>query len=128
MATATGHAPAEEKIEQRVGNLLRIGVLLAASIALLGGIAYLAEHGGSRPDYSTFRGEPSSLHTLHGIFAGALSLQTPAIVQFGIILLIATPIARVLLTLLAFALRRDWMYVVISGIVLGVLGYSLLVG
>lgn len=128
MTTVTGHAPAEERIEQRVGNLLRIGVLVAAAVALLGGVAYLAEHGGSTPSYRVFRGEPSSLHTLHGIIGGVLALQTSAIVQFGIILLIATPIARVLLTLIAFAIRRDWMYVVISTIVLGVLGYSLFVG
>jgi len=128
MTTITGHAPAEERIEQRVGNLLRVGVFVAAAVAFLGGIAFLAQHGGSKPSYGVFRSEPSSLHTLHGIIGGALALQTSAIVQFGIILLIATPIARVLLTLIAFAIRRDWMYVLISAIVLGVLGYSLLVG
>jgi len=37
-------------------------------------------------------------------------------------------VARVLLTLIAFALRRDWMYVVISAIVLGALMFSLLGG
>jgi uncharacterized membrane protein len=128
MATMTGHDPAEERVEQRVGNLLRVGVLVAAAVALLGGIAFHAQHGGSQPSYRVFRGEHSSLHTLHGIIGGVLALQTSAIVQFGIILLIATPIARVLLTLIAFAIRRDWMYVLISAIVLGVLGYSLLVG
>ena len=46
MTTASGHAPAEERVEQMVGNLLRIGVLVAAAVALLGGIAQITRLGG----------------------------------------------------------------------------------
>jgi uncharacterized membrane protein len=55
-------------------------------------------------------------------------MEPTAIIQLGIVLLIATPIARVLLTLIAFAVRRDRMYVLISALVLVLLGYSLLAG
>ena len=128
IVTASGHAPAEEHVEQMVGNLLRIGVLIAAAVALLGGIAFMIHHGALIPDHSTFRGQPEMLSTLSGVISGALALQPAAIVQLGVVLLIATPVARVLLTLIAFALQRDWMYVLISGIVLVLLGYSLFVG
>lgn len=128
MTTASGHAPAEERVEQMVGNLLRIGVLLAAFVTVIGGIAFLVHHGSLLPDHSVFRGQPEMLSTLSGVISGALALQPAAIVQFGIVLLIATPVARVLLTLVAFALQKDWMYVLISAIVLALLTYSLIVG
>jgi uncharacterized membrane protein len=111
-----------------VGNLLRIGVLIAAAVTIAGGIAFLVHHGSLTPEHSVFRGEPAMLSTLTGIIAGAIALQPAAIVQLGIVLLIATPVARVLLTLIAFAIQRDWMYVLISAIVLALLTYSLVVG
>lgn len=128
MTTASGHAPAEEHVEQMVGNLLRIGVLFAAAVALLGGIAFMIHHGSLVPDHSVFRGQPAMLSSLSGVIAGAAALEPAAIVQLGIVLLIATPVARVLLTLIAFAVQRDWMYVLISAIVLALLAYSLILG
>jgi uncharacterized membrane protein len=128
MTATSGHAPAEARVEQMVGNLLRIGVLIAAAVALLGGIAFMIHHGSMTPDHTVFRGQPAMLSSLTGVIAGAIALQPAAIVQLGIVLLIATPVARVLLTLIAFAVQRDWMYVLISAIVLALLGYSLIVG
>ena len=128
MANRSGHAPSEQRVEQLVGNLLRIGVLVAAAVALLGGIAFMIQNGALTPDHSTFRGQPEMLSTLTGVIAGAAALQPAAIVQLGIVLLIATPVARVLLTLVAFAIQRDWIFVLISAIVLALLGYSLFVG
>ena len=75
MATLSGHAPREEHVEQMVGNLLRIGVLMAAAVALLGGIAFLIHHGSMVPDHSTFRGQPEMLSTLSVVIAGALALE-----------------------------------------------------
>jgi uncharacterized membrane protein len=124
----SGHSPAEERTEQLVGNLLRLGVLVAAAVTLLGGIAYLLQHGGVAVSYRAFRGEPPMLRTIAGILAGVAARDSRAVVQLGIVLLIATPIARVLLTLIAFAIRRDWLYVVITAVVLALLGSSLLWG
>jgi uncharacterized membrane protein len=50
------------------------------------------------------------------------------VIQLGLILLIATPVARVALSLLAFAVQKDKMYVVVTAIVLGLLVYSLFFG
>jgi len=128
MTTASGHPASEEHVEQMVGNLLRIGVLVAAAVALVGGIAFMTHHGSLVPDHSVFRGQPAMLSSLSGVISGTLALEPAAIVQLGIVLLIATPVARVLLTLVAFAVQRDWMYVLISAIVLALLTYSLIVG
>ena len=115
-------------MEQLIGNLLRIGVLIAAAVALVGGVMYLRQAAFTRPSYHVFRGEPAMLHGIGGILSGVAAMEPTAIIQLGIVLLIATPIARVLLTLIAFAVRRDRMYVLISALVLVLLGYSLLAG
>ena len=46
-------------------------------------------------------------------------------IQFGLLLSIATPVARVAFSVVAFALQRDWLYIVVTLIVLAVLTYSL---
>ncbi len=93
---------------------------------MLGGILYLVRHGHEIPNYTTFHGEPESLKSLVEIFHGVLGMSARAIIQLGLLLLIATPVARVLFSAIAFAIERDGMYVVITLIVLAILLYSLL--
>ncbi|HUI79679.1 MAG TPA: DUF1634 domain-containing protein [Bryobacteraceae bacterium] len=113
------------RIEKAIGTLLQIGVLTAAVVVLAGGVWLLAGSGRSVPRYNPFRGEPDQLRSAHRV-VGSLAHPSPAIViQFGLILLIATPVARVVFSLAAFAWERDWTYVVITLIVLAVLTYSL---
>src|SRR5689334_20890446 len=118
----------DQQVEQFLGNLLRAGVLLAALVVLAGGVLYLVVYGENEPDYRIFRGEPSYLRSLPGIVADALALDSQGVIQLGVVLLIATPIARVIFSLIAFALQRDWTYVFVTSIVLAVLLYSLLAG
>ena len=47
------------------------------------------------------------------------------LIQFGLLLLIATPVARVAFSVFGFTQERDWVYVVITLIVLALLVYSL---
>ncbi|MGB8885518.1 MAG: DUF1634 domain-containing protein [Candidatus Korobacteraceae bacterium] len=115
----------DQRIEVIIGTLLRTGVILAASVVLFGGILYLARHGHDVANYSTFHGEPEDLKSMSDIVHGALQGSAHAIIQLGLLLLIATPVARVIFSAIAFAIERDSMYVVITLIVLGVLLYSL---
>jgi uncharacterized membrane protein len=115
----------DSKLDARIGALLRAGTLSSAFVILLGGILYLAQHSHDRPDYHTFHGVPAGLDTLSGILSGAVRGQSLAIIQLGLLMLIATPIARVLFSVLAFLAERDYLYVVVSSIVLAVLLYSL---
>jgi uncharacterized membrane protein len=55
-------------------------------------------------------------------------LAAKGIIQFGLLFLIATPIARVAFSVIAFALQRDRVYVSVTLIVLGLLLYSLVGG
>ena len=126
--SVSGRSWNDMRIEVIIGTLLRSGVILAASVVLVGGILYLVRHGHELPDYGTFHGEPGMLKSLGGIFHGVAALSARAMIQLGLLLLIATPVARVVFSAIAFALERDYLYVVITLIVLGVLAYSLFGG
>ena len=116
----------DHKIEAVIGNLLRTGVLMAAFVVLVGGILYLGQHGLSSVDFRVFHGETGELNSIAGIVQGAVALHPLAIIQLGLLLLIATPIARVFFSVFAFALQRDFLYLVVTLIVLSALLYSLL--
>lgn len=117
----------DTRLEQIIGNLLRVGVFSAAAVVLAGAVLYLLRYGAALPDYRVFRGEPADLRSLSGIFADVGALRGRGVIQLGLLLLVATPVARVIFSLVAFALEKDRIYVVVTSIVLAVLLYSLLV-
>jgi uncharacterized membrane protein len=116
----------DQRIEVMIGNLLRAGVLIAAAVVVFGGAIYLVRHGLQPADFGVFRGEAAALRTLPAIVQGALHLHGKSIIQLGLVLLIATPVARVGFSAVAFAIERDYLYVVLTLVVLAVLLYSLL--
>ena len=116
----------DRRVETIVGNLLRAGVVLSGLVILAGGAVFLFRHGMEPANYRVFRGEPSELRHLRGIFRGISQLHSRAIMQLGITLLIATPIARVAFSLFGFGAERDWLYVGFTTTVLAILLYSLL--
>ena len=118
----------DHAVEQLVGRLLQLGVLLSAIVVVIGGALLLAQHGGDRPSYTPFRGEPEYLRSLAGIAHGAAAFDSLAIVQLGLVMLIATPVFRVGFTLVAFVLQRDRTYVFITTLVLALLLYGLVFG
>jgi len=115
----------DEKLEQILGNLLRAGVLVSGAVVLVGGVLYILRHGSAVPHYRVFSGEPSDLRHVRGIVSDALALQGRGLIQFGLLLLVATPVARVLFSLVGFAIQRDRTYVAVTLIVLAVLLYGL---
>jgi uncharacterized membrane protein len=115
----------DRRMETIMGRLLQVGVLLASATVLVGGILYLHAHAQTRPDYRTFRGEPDGLRTPSGLLHLLSTGEPAAILQLGILLLVATPIARVIFGVIGFAIERDRLYVIVSLIVLAVLTLSL---
>jgi uncharacterized membrane protein len=119
----------DEQVEQVIGNLLRVGVLASALVVLGGGVHYLVEHGAEHvKDRHVFHPPPPELSTPGAIVREALALHSRGLIHFGLLLLIATPVARVLFSAFAFALQRDYLYVAITLFVLAILLYSLLSG
>lgn len=115
----------DKRIENILGNLLRAGVGLSAAIVFCGGVIYLARQGHVLANYRVFQGEPSDLHSLHGIVRDAMALNGRGIIQLGLLFLIATPVARVIFSIWGFAAEHDRMYVVFTLIVLAILTFSL---
>jgi uncharacterized membrane protein len=116
----------DRRVEGIIGNLLRAGVILSALVVLAGGAVFLVRHGHSAADYRVFRGEPIELRHIGGIVRAALALHGRGIIQFGLLLLIATPIARVAFSIFGFAAEKDRMYVGFTLLVLLILLYSLI--
>jgi uncharacterized membrane protein len=115
----------EEQVENTIAELLRGGVLLSAVVVIVGAILYLGSSPFAHVSYRTFQGEPEHLKSVHGIVRSAFAGQARSIMQLGLLLLIATPIARVIFSVFAFAIESDRMYVIFTLMVLGVLLYSL---
>lgn len=115
----------DQVVEEWIGNLLRAGVILSTSVVLFGACVYLVRHGHELPDYKVFVGTSKDLRSVSGIWENVLAFKGRGIIQLGILLLIATPVARVAFSVLAFAVQRDRLYVVVTVIVLAVLTYSL---
>jgi uncharacterized membrane protein len=108
-----------------MGHLLRAGVVLAAIVVSVGGVLYLAHHGETAVDLRVFHGEPTDLRQPVGVVHDAVAFESRGIIQLGAMLLIGTPIARVLFSVYAFGRQRDWLFVAITLIVLCILMVSL---
>jgi uncharacterized membrane protein len=116
----------DRRIEVILGNLLRTGVLVSAAVVLVGACIYLYRHAHDPADYRVFRGEPSEYRTISGVIQSVISGRGQGIIQLGLLLLIATPIARVAFSVVGFAIERDRLYVSFTLLVLAILLYSFL--
>ncbi|SOD18417.1 DUF1634 domain-containing protein [Pedobacter xixiisoli] len=115
----------DKDIQSLVGNLLRAGVYLSMAIVVLGGIIYLLDHSAEKIDYAVFDFNKVSLKTVEAIFSEVLTFKGAAVVQFGLLMLIFTPIARVLMAVISFFVEKDYLYVLIGLIVLSIIMVSL---
>jgi uncharacterized membrane protein len=123
-----GKTASEQQLEWLLSNLLKYGVLIASAIVLLGGILYLIRHGFEPADYHVFHGVPSEFRSPEGVINAILAGSRRGIIQLGLLGLIATPVLRVVIALLAFIWRRDFIYVIVTSLVLAGLIYSLVGG
>ncbi len=116
----------DQRLESIIGNLLRAGVLLAAATVFAGGVLYLARHHADIVNYRQFTAGNADIRSLRGVAQSAFHLNSEGLIQFGLLLLIATPVARVAFAVVGFSLERDRLYAVVSLIVLAILAFSLL--
>ena len=119
---------ADKKMEVAIGHMLRVGVVLSGIVVAIGGAIYLDKAPSATPSYSTFRAAKPTLRTVAGVLEGVRHLDPASLIQLGILMLIATPIVRVVYCVVGFSLQRDRMYMAISTLVLAILVYSLLRG
>ncbi|HTC80047.1 MAG TPA: DUF1634 domain-containing protein [Acidimicrobiia bacterium] len=120
------------KVELAISALLRVGVLTSLLVVLIGTVVTFAHH----PHYLSSRHDLVHLtrpgaefpHSVPTVVRGLQHSQGRAIVMAGILLLIATPVLRVAVSVLAFVYQRDRTFVVITSVVLALLLTSFLLG
>jgi len=124
----------QRDIELLIGKLLRYGVILSCFVTLFGGLIYLFQQHGVKPNYNpvasneSFVGTAEYLREFGTIISNVLLFDGAAIIQLGVIILIATPVLRVAFSAVAFLLEKDYMYVVITLIVLGIILTNMILG
>jgi len=111
-----------------IGWILRIGVISSMVIVVIGGIVFVYRHGHSIPDYRTFRKVPDFISSPMGVLEGVIHWKGQAIIQLGIMLLIATPVLRVVFSAIGFMMERDRLYTFISLLVLFIIIMSAITG
>jgi uncharacterized membrane protein len=115
-------------IQVIIGWILRAGIVISMTVVLIGGLIYLYRHGNTIADYRTFNGIPDFIKTPSGIINGVITFRGRAIIQAGIIMLIATPIIRVLFSAIGFLFEKDYKYTFITLVVLLIIVSSMLGG
>ncbi|TDQ07608.1 DUF1634 domain-containing protein [Pedobacter metabolipauper] len=116
---------ADQDIQIILGTLLRVGVIASMAVVFTGGVVYLFLNHSEVVDYSKFDAGRSGFSSLEAIFKGLKTMNGGAIIQFGVLLLIFTPIARVVFSIFSFLIERDYLYVVIGLFVLCIILISL---
>src|SRR5262245_62135519 len=120
---APAGAPRDEQMDLLISYVLRSGVLLSAGLLILGALLYgVSALRGSAP------ASPSFPHSLGDIFSGLARGDPMAVLSLGLLVLLLTPVARVLISIFAFARERDRLYVGITTLVLLILLVSFLLG
>ena len=127
--------PPKERVagtEWVISRVLRIGVATSLLFVAAGTLLSVLQGGG----YGT---QPSEVARLIGpggsfprtagwLLGGIVRLDGQAVIVTGLILLIATPVVRVAVSIVSFARERDRPYVLITTVVLGLLLLSLVLG
>jgi len=110
-------------MEKKLGSLLLIGTLLATAIVLFGGVWYLVQNGATSVDFHLLQNVP--LISTVSVWQSALSFSPLGIVQFGLLVLVATQIMRVSVLFIFYLLQRNVWFSMFCGFVLVMLIYSL---
>lgn len=116
----------DQQMEEQMGLVLRAGLVLACAVMVIGGVLYMTRHADELPVYQSFHGAPAGLNSAHGVWRDAISGSARGIIQLSVLLMIATPVMRVVFAVYGFARQKQWAFAVISVIVLGLLGWGLL--
>jgi uncharacterized membrane protein len=115
----------DDPLARAVGLVLQWGVICAAVIVASGGAVFLRVHGSDAPHFREFHAVPAPLSTVMGAVRAAIGGDGAALMQCGVLTLIATPVARVVMLLVGFVRQRNWLYVTLSGVVLGALAIGI---
>lgn len=119
----------QKDFQNIIGNLLRYGVWSSLALAFTGGIFYLFHHGKDIEDYSVYTEKDQNIFQIIGsVYEGVVVGKGDSIIYCGIILLFLTPVFRILLSLFSFIKEKDYLYIVITSIVISIIILSISFG
>jgi len=119
------HYLADKDIQVILGTLLRVGVIASMAVVFVGAVFYLIVYHSYTVDYHKFDPLKTEYSSISAIFQGLSKLDSKAIIQFGTVLLIFTPVTRIVFSIFSFLIERDYLYVVIGLFVLCIILISL---
>ncbi|HVP89904.1 MAG TPA: DUF1634 domain-containing protein [Terriglobales bacterium] len=114
----------EADVDVVISRILRTGLTLSAALVAAGAAIFLARHGGETAAYRVFRGVPPDYREVGGVIRAAAGFRGRGLIMAGLILLVATPVARVAFSVLAFLRQRDYVFVAVTLAVLAILLFS----
>ncbi len=115
----------DEQVEGLIGQVLRIGTTVSCGITFIGLCIFMVHNARAIPHYHIFLSSLGQFYGPSQLMQHVMQGQATALIELGILILIATPVARVAFLVIAFALERDHMYVGVSALVLVILLYSI---
>jgi len=121
-----------ESMSDVLGHLLRYGVILSFTITIFG-TALLVLQSGSSDVNGTLTYNPSVIPhgdydvSLTGLISGLLTFNAFSYIELGALVLLATPVTRVFVSVLLFAAEKDRLYVYITSVVLAFLLFSIFI-
>ena len=119
-------------VDRLIAYVLRGGVTISVIVVLAGLIITFVHHREyfrSRPALGALTNPGASYpSTIGSVVEGVREGHGQAIVTLGLLLLIATPVARVAVSIAVFVIERDRLYVVITAVVLALLLLSFVLG
>lgn len=113
-------------LNRSVGNLLRLGVIFSVITSFIGFIKLFFEGFEMPKDYASLEVPVGTIW--QSFFASLSRLDGMGIIQLGILLLILTPLVRIIFALVGYIKEKDYTYVIVSAIVLGIMLVSFLMG
>lgn len=119
------HHTSDKDLQVVLGTLLRVGVLVSMIIVFIGGVMYMIEQGSAVKDYGNFIVDANSFNSIPKIISELKQFKSGAIIQFGILMLILTPVLRIVFSVYSFLMEQDYLYVIIGFIVLAIILISL---
>ncbi|MGX9987289.1 DUF1634 domain-containing protein [Chryseobacterium sp. POL2] len=113
-------------LNRSVGNLLRLGVILSVITSLIGFIKLYLE-GFKMPENYKDLSTPTD-HVWQTFWTSLTNFEGIGIIQLGILILILTPLMRIIFALIGYLKEKDYTYVIISAIVLCIMIISFVSG
>jgi uncharacterized membrane protein len=124
--------PRTHQVERVISAVLRGGVGLSLLLVVAGTLLSFVHHPTyvhSAPDLGQLTRPGAEFpHTLSDVLAGLREWHGQALVVVGLLVLVATPVARVAISILLFFLQRDRTFVIITTVVLALLLLSFFLG